>query len=149
VNHKIIHGHKIGGESPTYITWRNMKARCNDESNEDYHQRGIAYVPEWEDFENFLSDMGDRPEGMTLDRIDPDGDYCKVNCRWATKVQQQRNRRNTIRVTIGGVTLPLADWLDRLGVSIDVVKYRVRVMQMTYEQALLTPPIRNRKGRRT
>lgn len=90
------HGHTRKGPngpivSPTYKTWQSMKYRC--QAKKGYADRGITYDPRWEDFAVFLADMGERPDGLTLDRIDNDGDYGPDNCRWATRSQQQRNKR--------------------------------------------------------
>lgn len=84
--------------TPEYIAWERMNARCNnpkDQSYEYYGGRGITICKEWSDFSNFLSDMGERPSNKhSIDRIDNDKGYNRSNCKWSTKTEQNRNRRN-------------------------------------------------------
>jgi hypothetical protein len=91
------HGHAAGRRSPTYMTWRAMLGRCYRPSIrgwEYYGGRGVTVCDRWrESFEIFLEDMGERPAGRTLDRIDPEGNYEPGNCRWSTLSEQRRNRR--------------------------------------------------------
>jgi hypothetical protein len=94
---KVTHGHTKGHRpSRTYKTWESMKRRCLNPKADKYPLyggRGIAVCPEWQNsFETFLRAMGVRPVGMTIDRIDSNGDYKASNCRWATPTQQNRNR---------------------------------------------------------
>lgn len=94
---RISHGHTSGrSKSPTYNSWTAMLDRCTRESHPYYSYyggRGIQVCARWMKFENFLADMGERPESLTLDRIDPDGNYMPENCRWATRKQQRANQR--------------------------------------------------------
>lgn len=85
--------------SKEYITWSNMKKRCMNSKSpnyKDYGGRGIKICKRWEEFENFYVDMGDRPEGKSIDRIDNDGNYTPKNCKWSTHTEQMNNRRNNI-----------------------------------------------------
>lgn len=90
---------KHGGlGTDAYKSWQKMRQRCTDPSGVAYHRyggRGITVCDRWNDFANFYADMGDRPPGMTLDRINSDGNYEPGNCRWATRQEQSRNRSGT------------------------------------------------------
>ena len=102
--------------SGTYMSWRAMKTRCNNPNTQYFHVyggRGITYDQHWESFENFLNDMGVRPEGTTLDRIDNDGNYCKENCRWATVKEQNSNTSKSTLVDYEGKKVTISE-LSRL-----------------------------------
>lgn len=108
-------------ETPEYLSWGGMIQRCCNPKNDRYPSyggRGIAVCQDWRDsFEKFLSDMGPRPDGMSLDRIDCNAGYHKDNCRWATRHEQQSNKRNTPMLTINGITQSIAIWSKTPGAS--------------------------------
>jgi len=101
--------------TPTYKTWQSMKGRCFQESHIEYARyggRGISICKQWLSFDKFLVDMGERPEGCSIDRIDPNGNYEPSNCRWATATEQARNTRSNRIVTIDGTSKPVAEWAE-------------------------------------
>ena len=124
----FVHGHASGSKSPTYKTWRGMKLRCNNLKNASYVNyggKGIGYCPEWESFETFLADMGERPEGLTLDRIDRTKDYDPTNCKWSTKREQTLDRGCTVWIEHEGQTLCLSDWAKEKGLKLTTLRERI------------------------
>lgn len=130
----LAHGNASHGMSRTkeHHAWAMMKGRCynrNATSFADYGGRGIAVAPEWMKFEAFLADMGMAPSPRhSLDRIDPNGDYCKVNCRWATAAEQANNRRSTVLLHAFGETKSLREWSrdHRCAVTPGAIAGRIR-----------------------
>jgi hypothetical protein len=106
-----------------------MKSRCLNPNSRMYHRyggRGIKVCEEWMSFHNFLADMGEPPAGMSIDRIDVNGNYCKENCRWATRREQARNRSTCVFVNIDGREVCLMDACKHLGRNYDCVRGRIR-----------------------
>lgn len=117
----ITHGHTIGKKySSEYNCWIHMKGRCYNTKNKsypDYGGRGIKVCDRWvNDFNLFLLDMGNKPsKEYSIDRIDNNGDYSPSNCRWATRLQQNRNKRNTVLVEYMGQLKTMPEWCEILG----------------------------------
>lgn len=118
VKHGQRRGRSVGEkESPTYASWYSMRRRCAAKTGkyfEWYGARGITVCERWSTFENFLADMGVRPDGKTLDRIDVNKGYESTNCRWATPREQRNNRRDTKLYTYAGKTMCLTDWIREI-----------------------------------
>lgn len=115
--------------TPTHNSWLAMKQRCDYQGHAEYQRyggRGITVCERWKSFENFLEDMGERPSGTSIERIDVDGNYEPGNCRWAHEAEQARNRRSTIKVERDGVTMCVKDWCDKLGLNPNRIYGRIR-----------------------
>jgi hypothetical protein len=110
-----------GGVSPEYVSWAMAKTRCFNPHFPAYRLyggRGITMCERWaSSFQNFLSDMGPCPSGLTLERKDNDGNYEPVNCRWATRYEQSQNRQNSRLVEYRGVKQTISQWARSLGIK--------------------------------
>lgn len=121
--------------TPTYKSWAGIKERCKNKGRPGFKNwggRGITYDPRWESFENFVADMGECPDGMSIDRIDNNGNYELSNCRWATWKEQARNRRNT-RLFEGKT---LSEWSEVLGIKRSTLAQRLYVYGWPIERVL-------------
>ena len=114
--HKGNYRHGMYG-TPTYKSWSEMKSRCDHPERSSGHYENITYCSRWEKFENFFSDMGIRPKGTTLDRIDPYGNYEPNNCRWADDYVQENNRTNNVFYMIDNQRLTLTQIARKFGIS--------------------------------
>ena len=129
-SNRYRHGHNPkSGPSGTYKSWLGMVYRGSGNgtaiTRASYRDRGIVVCARWRLFDHFLDDMGCRPEGTSLDRIDNDGDYEPGNCRWATATQQARNKRNNRHITHGGETLTCSGWEERTGIKSATIRARL------------------------
>lgn len=126
----------------TYQSWYDMRTRCLDSEDEQfslYGGRGITVCERWrENYDAFYADMGPRPAGTTLDRIDNDQGYDPFNCRWATMETQSRNRRSNRMLTLSGRTQPLEDWASEIGIDPTTLAYRLR--KGFPQERLMAPP---------
>lgn len=115
---------------PRYATWKGIKQRCYNKRNPGYRHyggRGVRMCERWlHSFRNFTDDMGPKPEGATIERVNNNGHYEPGNCRWIPLKDQPRNRNYCVQVTIGGITKIAADWAREYGVDADLVRRRIR-----------------------
>lgn len=123
--------HKMYG-TPTYKSWSEMKYRCGNPKRKDYED--ISYCERWEDFRLFFKDMGVRPLGKTLDRINPYGNYSPENCRWATPLEQGRNKKKSL--LLRGKTL--SEWSLIIGVKRSTLAQRYYVYSWSVDKVLST-----------
>lgn len=133
--------------SPTYYSWTAMKNRCPSETSKDwprYGGRGITVCPRWLEFPNFLADMGEKPgPGWSIERGDVNGNYEPGNCRWASPKTQANNRTNTRALTLNGKTQSMGAWAAEAGISRGRLKYRLDVIGMDLETALMKDTLPN------
>ena len=138
--------HKMTGTSE-YKAWKSMKNRCfnpNYQYYSHYGGRGIKVCDRWLNSDNFLADMGTKPSPKhSIDRIDNDGDYCPENCRWATKAEQDNNKRNNHLITINDVTLTITQWEKKMGYGENVIFMRLKLGWTEFD-AVMTP-VKQRK----
>lgn len=106
------------------MAWHGMLARCANPRHKSYASyggRGIAVCERWQQFSNFFADMGERPVGHSLDRINNEGPYSPDNCRWAPRTVQMRNTRSNRFLTLDGVTKTLAEWGVHTGIATETI----------------------------
>lgn len=145
------HGHsKKSGKSRTYKSWLSMRRRCSlgedDRRWKYYAGKGIKVCHEWEEsFEAFFEDMGPRPDGCSIDRIDNSKGYCKKNCRWVSQAEQMRNTRQNRMITFNGTTQCLTDWAKDSGIRFHTLRQRLKD-GWSVEMALTTPVRKIRKA---
>lgn len=137
--------------TPTYKSWSSMITRCNNPANHkypDYGGRGIKVCERWHAFESFLADMGERPTGKTIGRIDNDGHYDPSNCQWESGKKQGRNKRNTRLFEHNGITATISEHCERLGINASSVRSRIYTYGWGVDKALTTP-IRSQQQEQT
>lgn len=135
----LTHGMAYSAE---YSTWGTMLARCrnpNDQAYSYYGARGIKVCDDWLQFKNFYRDMGKKPIGHTLDRKNTDEDYSKDNCRWATIVEQNSNKRNSVRYEFNGKLFRVKELADLAGISAKTMNTRLARDGFSTSEAVLLP----------
>lgn len=135
--------------SSLYAIWDSMHQRCKNPNRRDFENyggRGIKVCERWATFAAFAADMGDRPAGHSIDRIDPNGDYEPGNCRWASRTQQGRNTTSNRRIEWQGQSLCLSEWAEQLKVNKNTLLARL-ARGWSVERAL-TAPIQKKEPRR-
>lgn len=137
----LIHSHaRRGAHTPEYRAWRSMINRCTNPNVPNYHSyggRGITVCESWFDFASFISDMGTRPTGMSLERVNNEMGYSPENCIWATREQQANNRRTNKYITHNGMTQTISQWAREKGIAKDVIGWRLK-KGMPVEEILKT-----------
>lgn len=127
-------------DKPVYESYRSMMKRCytpKTEGFDNYGGRGIKVCERWfKSFENFYADMGDRPVGKTLDRIDVDGDYSPENCQWVTWKEQARNKRGRKKEFHNGQQKPISEWAEIYGIAYATLWRRLYVQKLPIDKAL-------------
>ena len=138
----MAHGNTKHGMhgTPVYRCWKKMRERCRPGYKESqyYFEKGIQVCERWDSFQNFYADMGDRPEGMSIERVDNSRGYSPDNCVWATSREQSINRDNAHLLTVNGETLCRSQWAERTGIDQYTIRHRIRA-GWSHEDAVLTP----------
>lgn len=138
------HSHAVrGNQSGAYRSWQAMHQRVLN--NDNY--KDISICERWNSFEKFFEDMGDRPNGLTIERVDNTIGYYPSNCIWASYHTQAQNTRTTVHVTIGSETHSINEWCRIKGIGYHVIKQR-RARGMTVEDAITTPLNTSKQGRK-
>lgn len=143
---------KHGGyKERLYISWRSMKLRCSGHSDEQhrrqYYERGIKVCQEWENDYSVFRDWAMKngyKEGLTIDRIDVNGDYTPENCRWATSKEQANNKRDVRMITFNGETHSMPEWADIVGIPYQTIFWRIVKQKWEVDKAL-TQKVRKAK----
>lgn len=146
LNYEVSRTHKMS-KTKIYMVWINMHSRCYKNNHPEYKrygERGIRVCDKWQTFEGFFEDMGTTyKEGLSIDRINVNGNYCKENCRWADNITQQKNRRTTKFYTLNGETETFTYFCRKYNVNYELARGRLR-MGWDIEKIFTTPSQRNK-----
>lgn len=122
--------------TPTYKSWSEMKSRCDHPERSTGHYENVSYCNRWSEFENFFEDMGVRPNGTSLDRIDTNGNYEPNNCRWADIFTQENNRKNNVKYPIDGEMLTLNQIARKYGISRSNLANKIYIKKWDIDTAI-------------
>lgn len=129
-----------------YNIWAGILQKCNNKSllaYKYYGKRGITYDKKWNKFSNFWNDMKKGySDDLTLERMDNNGNYCKKNCKWATRKEQANNKRNNVKITHDGKTQNLKEWADELHIDYKTLWTRIRRHKMSFSRAISKPVVK-------
>lgn len=131
-------------KTQVYGVWSEMIQRCTNKNSPYYYNyggRGIKVSKKWLKFENFIRDMGERPKGGCLDRIDNNKNYCRENCKWSTRSEQMNNTRSNVHLTFNGLTFTRTEWARKLGINSHTLKRR-QYDGWSIEKMLTTPTLK-------
>jgi hypothetical protein len=134
-------------KDPLFLSWCEMRARCGNPNHRDYPSyggRGITVCARWNEFAYFLADMGERPQGHSLGRIDNDRGYSPDNCRWESREQQNNNRRSNRLLTIKGRTQTVTQWAGDPACCVALKTFRDRIRKGWPAERALTQPTRSK-----
>jgi len=135
-------------KSSTHQVWCAMKTRCYNKNNHGYKYygaRGIKICKRWNKFKNFYKDIGEKPKGMSIDRIDNNGNYKPSNCRWATQKEQCRNTRRNHNITFKNKTQCITAWAEEIGINRRTLQHRFN-FNWSIKKAFETPSQRKIKS---
>lgn len=133
--HKGNYRHGMFG-TPTYKSWSEMKSRCDHPERSTGHYENITYCERWAKFENFFADMGERPKGTSLDRINTLGNYEPGNCRWADSFTQENNRTNNVFYNFDGETMTLSQIARKYNISRSNLANKIYLLKWDIETAV-------------
>ena len=147
LDERVAVGYANGeNKHPLFDLWAGMIARCENPNHKGFHNyggKGVKVCSRWKDFMTFVKDVGDRPEGTSLDRIRSEGDYEPGNWRWATPKEQSLNTKRNVYLELSGVRLTVSEWSEKLGIDQRTLNRR-RQLGWSDEQ-ILTIPIRGKR----
>lgn len=134
----VTHGAARNGKrTKAYAVWISMRKRCRDKKDQWYGSQGVTVCKRWNQFENFLTDMGEPPTAKhQIDRIYCSKGYSKSNCRWATPSENALNRKTTRWITFNGERRSLSQWSDHTGIKLRTIKARIDYLKWPLEKAL-------------